>query len=406
MSRDEAIVTNSIVVLIDQFTKATVETVTYDVLSKHTAVITDIRELSDEHYKGSVVIFEPSFSVIVTPEILAELVGRLEVTVYAVYQNDDAVKCLLDYVKPIKADYSDIGWNFIYAVVNEDLAILEPYQKSVKVLDGFKAIRSRIPEDIVSYFDRFRGSYMTMVSATRELLQRNAELQETVIAQETIGKQTIAGLLELKDLLDKSQDKVNAYEAILSKGYTQVFGGFYPERPHVLYIKQFSHLSGIDTLLSLLFAVITKQYMSSCKVIKLVDSSNALAMRYIPNTYVPITDSYSTAQVLTNDFIMKMGGYNIMFDMLMLNRSGLDYLIVHDMRGVMGVALDSTLIDFRLNEMSADFAVLGEYDNVLSDLSKSADFFWSYKVSRKYSGTDIVKLTNHPTVGAILDRLI
>lgn len=406
MNNRESLATNSIVVLIDQFTKATVDTVTYDVLSKHAAVITDIRELGEEHYKSSIVIFEPSISVMVTPEILRELKDKFDITVYAVFQNEDVVRCLTGLVTPVRADYSDIGWNFIYAVVNNDLAILEPYQRSVKVLDSFAAIRSRIPEDVVEYFDRFRGTYMNMVSVTQDLLSQNAMLQETVDAQEIIGRQTIAGITELKALLDKSQDTVNAYEAMLSKSYTQVFGGFYPERPRVLYIKQFSHLSGIDTLLSILFAVLTKQYMSSCKVIKLVDSSNALAMRYIPNTYVPVTEAYNTSQILTNDFIMKLGGYNVMFDTLMLNRSGLDYLIVHDMRGVMGLALDAPLIDVRLNEMSSDYAVLGEYDSVLSDVGKQVDFPWSFKESRKYTGTGVIKLTNHPTVGLILDRLI
>ena len=406
MTNRDAAITNSIVVLIDQFTKATVETVTYDVLSKHVAVVTDIRELTDENYKSSVVIFEPSFSVMVTPEILAELKQNLEIEVFAVYQNEDAVRALTGLVHPIKADYSEIGWNFIYAVVNNDLAILEPYQRSVRVLDGFNAVRSRIPEDVVEYLDRFRGSYMTLVSAVQDVLTENAKLRETVEAQETIGRQTIAGIVELKELLDRSQDKVNAYELMLSKSYTVEFGGFYPERPRVLYIKRLSHLAGIDTLLSILFAVLTKQYMTSCKIIKLVDSSDALDLRYVPNTYVPVTDTYNTSQLLTNDFLVKLGGYNVMFDTLMLNRSGLDYLIVHDMRGVMGTALNPNLIDLRLNEMSADYAVLGEYDNVLSDFGKQVDYPWSFKESRKYTGTEIIKLTNHPTVGAILDNLI
>ena len=176
MTNRDAAITNSIVVLIDQFTKATVETVTYDVLSKHVAVVTDIRELTDENYKSSVVIFEPSFSVMVTPEILAELKQNLEIEVFAVYQNEDAVRALTGLVHPIKADYSEIGWNFIYAVVNNDLAILEPYQRSVRVLDGFNAVRSRIPEDVVEYLDRFRGSYMTLVSAVQDVLrERKAE---------------------------------------------------------------------------------------------------------------------------------------------------------------------------------------------------------------------------------------
>ena len=372
MSKDSLAASNNIVVLIDKFTKATVNTISYDVLSKHVAVITDIREIVEEYYKSSVVVFEPSFSVIVTPEIIRELKDALDITVFAVYQNSQHVKCFLDLVTPVYADYSEIGWNFVYAIVNNDLAILEPYQLSTKILDSFADINLHIPEDLVEYFDRFRGTYMNLVSTVSDLVTENATLKETVSAQEVIGRQTISGIRELKELLDRSQDRVNAYEALLSKSYSKIFGGFYPERPRVLYIKQFSHLSGIDTLISVLFAVLTKQYMCSCKVIKLVDSSSAMYMRYVPNTYLRVTDSYNTAQILTNDFILKLGGYSVMFDTLMLNRSGLDYIIVND----------------------------------ISDLEKKTEFYWNFIECSKYTGSNVIKLANHSTVERILDNLL
>lgn len=398
--------TSNIIVLIDRFTKDTVGSITYDTLSKHAVVITDIREIGDEHFRGHVVIFEPCVSAIVTPEILQEVISKFEVTVHLVYQHSEVVAPIINLVSAIKADYSDLSWNFVYAVVNEDLAILEPYQRSVKILDGFSAFKQRIPADMQEYMDRFRGSYLDLVARTGDIIAEISHLRTVAQAQEAIGRQTIAGLVELKGLLDRSQDKVNAYEALLSKEYAKVFAGFYPERPRVLYIKKISHISGVDTLLSVLFAVLTKQYRSSCKVIKLVDSGNALDMRYIPNTYVAVTDPYNTAELFSNDFLMKLGAYSVMFDTLMLNRSGLEYLIIHDMRGTMSTALDSTLIDLRLNEISSDYAVLGEYDNVLSDQGRFVTFPWSFKECQKYTGSNVVKLANHPTIAAILDLLI
>lgn len=402
---NRATLMNNIAVLIDQLTKDTVETITYDVLAKHVVVLTDIRELGDEHYHSAVVIFEPSFSVIVTPEILKEIKEKFDLRVIAVYQSDAAVMPLLPYVEAVKADYSDINWNFVYALVNNDLAILEPYQRSVKVLEGFKAIQQKIPMELQDYFRRFRGTYLELVRSTTDLINKNAELQQVAETQQVIGMQTIAGLVELKELLDRSQDKVNAYEALLSESYSVTFGGFYPERPRVLYIKQIAHVPGMDTFLSLLFAVISKQYRSSCKVVKLVDASNALHMRYVPNNYVAVTDAYNTAELLTNEFLMKLGAYNVMFDTFMLNRSGLEYLIVHDMRGGMGSALDPMLIDLRINEISADYAVLGEYDNVFSDATRGVAFPWSFRECQKYTGSSTIKLANHPTIGAVLDQL-
>ena len=83
MNRDENTLApvNAITVLVDTFTKASVQTITYDVLSKHVAIITDIREIGDEHFRSNLVIFEPAISIIVTPEILRELQDTFELNV-------------------------------------------------------------------------------------------------------------------------------------------------------------------------------------------------------------------------------------------------------------------------------------------------------------------------------------
>lgn len=405
-NKDNEALSNNIVVLIDQFTKTTVDGVTYDALNKHVAIITDMKELAETHYDAHLVIFEPSLSVIVTPEILHEAITSLKLHVHLFYQHADVIAPVASMCKCIKADYSEIDWNLVYAAVREDLAILEPYQRSVKVLESFKRVEERIPEDMREYILRFRGSYLALAARVNYLLDENAQLVETVATQEKLGEQAVAGISELKDLLDDCQHKCNAYEALLSKSYDVVKGGFFPDRPRVLYIKCISHVAGIDALISVLFAALQQQYKASVKVIKLVDSGAALQLRYVPNFYEPVQDSYNTASLLQNDFLVKLGGYAMMFDTLLLNRSGLEYLIVHDMRSTPNSALDPTLVDLRINEMSQDYAALGEYDNVLSDGGKHATFPWSYKDVAKNPGTKSVRLVNHPTIVSILDALI
>ncbi len=405
-NRDSEALSSNIVVLIDQFTKDAVDSITYDALNKHVSVITDMKELAELHYEAHLVIFEPAVSLIVTPEILDEAIASLKLKVHLFYQHEDVIVAVASRCKCIKADYSEIDWNLVYAAVREDLAILEPYQRSVKILDSYKKVEERIPEDLREYFLRFRGSYIALADKVNALLEENAQLAETVATQEKFGEKAVAGISELKDLLDNSQHKCNSYEAILSKSYDVTKGGFFPDRPRVLYIKCISHVAGVDTLISVLFAALQKQYKASVKVVKLVDAGSALQLRYIPNFYEPVQDSYNTSVLLQNDFLLKLGGYAMMFDTLLLNRSGLEYLVVHDMRSTPNSALDPTLIDLRINEMSQDYAMLGEYDNVLSDAGKRVKFPWSYKEIMKNTGTKSVRLVNHPTVVEILDALI
>ena len=401
-----SLTTNSIVVLIDTFTKTATEDITYDVLSKHVAVITDIKELNEDYRGSEIVIFEPSFQVIVTPEILQEFIDRLEIKVYAVYQSEETVKSLEPYVTKIKADYTSINWNLIYAIVRNDLAILEPYQKSLRVVDSFKPVIGRIPADMREYIERFRGSYLSLVGSVSRILDENAKLSETVKTQEVIGRQTVEGLIELKSLLDTAQDRINAYEALMSKSYSKVFSGFYPQRPRVLYVKRISHVAGVDTFLSVLYSILTRQYMLSCKVLKLLDASNAIEIRYIPKNYYPLTDTYNTSDLFIHDFVSVLAGLDVLLDSLMLNRSGLEFLIIHDMRNTMDPVVDSQLIDLRLNEISGDYLLLGEYQNTFSDNPKYSDYVWNWSEIQKFTGTRTTRLVNHPTMRAILDLLI
>lgn len=405
-NRDGEVTGSSVVVLIDQFTKNTVDSVTYDALNKHVTIITDMKELADVHAESHVVIFEPAISLVVTPELLEEFIKTLKIKVHLFYQHEETIEAVKSYCSCVKADYSEIDWNLVYAAVQNDFAILEPYQRSVRILDSYKNVQDRIPADLQEYFERFRGSYMALAGQVNRLLAKNASLQEVVSTQEKLGEQAVAGISELKDLLEESQHQCNAYEAMLSKSYDVTKGGFFPDRPRVLYIKCISHVAGTDTLISVLFAALQKQYKASVKVIKLVDAGSALQMRYVPNFYVPVQDSYNTAVLLESEFLLKLGAYAMMFDTLLLNRSGLEYLIIHDMRSTPNSALDSTLIDFRINEMTQDYVALGEYDNVLSDAGKKVMLPWSWKEIQKHNGSKSVRLVNHPTITAILEQLM
>ena len=394
----------NVVVLLDPFTRKEVEGVTYDALAKHTTVITDIREINDTYYGCELVFFEPAVASIVTPEALSSIEELYNVKAYFVYQNEDLVPLFSRIATCVKANYKMLEWNLIYAVINSDLAILEPYQKSKQEPLDFVKVLENVPETLADPVNRMYFSYISLAGELHRLISENAKLRETVNSYKGLGARTAGAIEELQKLLDEATAENRSMCAALSESYDVTFSGVYPDRPRVLYIKSVSHVSGIDSLLALLYTTVTRQYKTSCKVIKLVDSANAVSVRYIPQSYFPLTDSYNTYDVLTNDFLVSLGAYNLLFGLLMLNRSSLDILIVHDCRGTMGDALDPSLVDLKLTEVSSDYAVLGEYENMLSDLP-TAQFVWSFNDVSKYSGTNTTKLINHPTVASIFDYL-
>lgn len=396
----------NIVVLIDIHTRRAVDSTTYDALVKHATVLTDIREVTDTHYESEFVFFEPAVPASITPEGLVELVDLYKIHPHFVYTIEELGALFSSVAHCVKASYKTLEWNLIYAVIHNDLAILEPYERMKTEPVEFAALIESLPVECTQPINRMYDSYLYIASAYNRLIAENSKLRETLDMYKSVGVKTTKAISELKDLLKQATDSNRVYSAMLSESYDVTFGGLYPDRPHVLYIKQISHLSGVDELLAVLYSTITLQYKISCKIVKLVDQANAVSLRYIPNVYVPLTDSYNTYDVLTNDFLVSLGAYNVLMSLLMLNRSGLDVVIVHDQRGVMGDALDAALVDLKLVEVSGDYAVLGEYDNMLSDLEGQVPFYWSFRDTASYTGSNVVKLSNHPTVGKIIDYIM
>lgn len=401
------ITSSNIVVLVDPYTRKSVESITYESLVRHVLVITDIREITAAHYGCDFVMFETAVPSAVTPEILREFIDTYNIKTHLIYSTD-AIGSIFSTlgVKCVKADCRMLEWNLIYAVIHGDSAILAHYQKSQIEARDFSDSLENLPDSLVAPVNRLYTSYVDLAGAYSRLIEENARLSETVENYHSVGRKTVRAIEELNDLLEKATAENRTYSAMLSQSYDVVFNGVYPERPRVLYIKSISHLAGIDNLLMLLYSVLTRQYKVSCKIVKLVDNTNATSIRYIPNVYTPIHDSYNTEIVLTNDFLASLSGYNMLMSLLMMNRSGLDFLIIHDLRGTLNTAIDSSLIDLQLNEMSGDYAVLAEYENVLSDLEDHAPFVWNFKQVAEYTGTNVIKLTSHPTVSKILDHLM
>lgn len=398
-------ISGNIVVLIDPQTRKAAESITYDALSKHVTVITDLREITDTYYGCDLVFFEPSVPGVVTLDALRETTDLYSVNAHLVYSIDGIGVLLSEVCHCVKASYRTIEWNLIYAVVHSDLAILEPYQRTIFEPVEFAKTLESLPSECADPVGRMYHSYISLAHSYNKLISENARSREMLSMYRSIGEKTRQAIEELQGLLKEATDANRVYCAMLSESYDTTFTGLYPDRPRVLYIKQVSHLSGIDNLIAVLYSTVTRQYKVSCKVVKLVDQANATSLRYVPNVYVPLTDKYNTHDVLTNDFLVSLGAYNVLMSLLMLNRSGLELLIVHDQRGTMGNAIDNALVDLKLNELSGDYAILGEYENILSDVDKQSPFFWSFKEIAQYTGSNIVKLLNHPTVGKILDYL-
>ena len=401
------IMLSNTLVLIDTYVRSIADQITYDTISKHATVITDIRELNNGYYGADLVFFEPSVPSVVTPSTLTELCTTYNVKPYFIYANESVLSLFSECPNftSVQASYLRVEWNLIYAVLNKDSAILENYKVDNPSPIALASLFKGLPEPFVEPINKLYTAYLNAGNSIRRLAEDKSRLEEIVSVHRSNGIRSAKIINEWRVLYEEVVAENRIQSSLLSENFDVTFSGVFMERPRVLYIKTVSHLAGIDTLLMTLYSVIIKQYKMSCKVLKLVDSSSALQLRYTPSSYHFLHTTYNTHDVLVNDLLVSLGAYNFLLGQLMLNRSGLDVLIVHDMRGTLNPAIAESLIDLHLTEMTSDFAVLSEFENCLSDFSK-ADFVWDNKELAKLTGSAASRISNHPTIISILDRLL
>ena len=396
-----------VVIIIDHLTREVVKSANYTSISNNAIVLADAKEIGDEHRGSVLVVFSTYLHVGITVDNILSVCSQYSIELFIVYSDPKDIIGFEGVPNKVRCNFTDsLDWNLVYAVVHKDSAILESYTGVTQMVSAFDSLRNVIPIEWADKLENVYSGYLSLLAKESDLVGEITIMRETLQANTNINKRMLNGIKGLKATLDMYKDKIKEYETLLSGMIDISIVGHYPDRPKVLYVKQISHIAGMDVLLNLLHFVLTAQYKYSCKVVKLLDASCALRTVNIPNSYTFVNDVYKTDVILKNQFLCKMGPPRVLFDTLLLNRSSLNYLIVHDMRGVSGRVLDKPLYDVALNEMTADYALLGSDALIISDNNKVADFGWLFKDYLKNNSTDIQRMTGHPTVEGILDLLM
>lgn len=395
------------VVILDRDTKTLVENVAYMDLSNNATILTDINELNGSFTKMPVVLFESILLSTATLTMLRELKYKYEFNFILLYNDDNIAKIASSVCTLYKCDYSNIDINLIYSVVMKDSIVYENYSKVVKHIDAFQHTYSTLPKEHKELFRTLYTDLIDIVGHHNSMLKQIQDLEHQLNVSEAEFARIKKGIIELNNYYDEIHDNVTEYETRLTSSYDKPVSGDYPDKPKILYLKEQQHLPGCDILLNTLYFVLTTQFNTSCKIVKLVDSSNAKGTRYLPDSYAIMQNVYNNKDVLSEDFILKRGPYDRVFDLLLLNRAQLRYLIVHDMRGTSSLALDESLIRSTVHIVSSEYKQFFQSESILTENKKAGDLFWNNEIYRNIPVEKrLVALSAHPTVKKLLDKLM
>lgn len=394
------------IVIIDSNTKSQVDSIAYIELSNNAIILNDINEITEVYTDYCVVLFEPIILTGVTLPYIRELKNKYNIRFILIGSDKELVSILESVCEIELCNYKNIDINLIYSVIMKDMVILEYYKDTSEILNNYSCIEEKLPLDVRSYYKILYTNLLDILARYNSLLSINLNLQSENDSYRIILNKLKTGIKELHYYYSGLHNNLKEYQTSLTKSYEKTIKGDYPDRPTILYFKQHQHIPGFDILLNILYFVLSIQYKTSCKIVKLIDSSNALNSRYIPDKYTILQNTYNNKDVLINDFILKRGNYDLMFDLILLNRAKLKYLIIHDMRGTSSLALDNSLITSTVNLVSSEYLEFFNKDSVLTDVREIAEMFWnSMEYMRIPVQERLLKLSAHPTIINLLSKI-
>ena len=397
----------SCVVILDNVTRTLAKSISYFELSNYAYVLNDIDELNEIHKDMNVIIFESLLLTKASIPMLRDLRYRLGVNLILLYSDDELGHLGGSVCITKKCDYCVIDVNLIYSVIMHDDIVFEAYKNVGNALMSFPKFAASIKDEDSS---SFKLLYQSLLDSTLQLdliTTERLRLQNLCSGYEATFEKIRKGVDSLQKYYDSINIRAAEYETRLTADYDKVVGGEYPERPIILYFKEFQHIQGMDILLNILHFVITVQYKHSCKVIKLLDSSNAMQARFIPDNYVFMQNTYNNRDIMENSFILKRGSYDLLFDTLLLNRSKLHILIVHDMRGCTSLALDDELIHSSVCCATSEYKDIFDGVNLLTENKKASKLYWNTsEYARMPVNERLFRLSAHPTITALIEGIL
>lgn len=209
-------------------------------------------------------------------------------------------------------------------------------------------------------------------------------------------------ILEAKRL----NSSLEKYERIFSRDiYEKVKVYEYPNKPMIVYLKEYEDFINLDEMLETLYNVFRIQTRQSVKILRLFDSCTSRKMDLLPDYYKKVRNTYVISEVITADFIAKPGDYHKIFEKLLLNEVGLDILVVVDSKSFDDIVVAGTPLQFNLCREQKHSSAFGlhESNTILNDSNAPPDLYWThYETDNMGKNEKFLFLSSQPVIQNIL----
>ena len=316
-------------------------------------------------------------------------------------------------------DITNLNYEKMSAIVFRDSALLKRYE--VNSVANSKTIK-KIARNIISN-GTSSDDVKTLARATLALSDVNEHLcnvlettqgiaetnERRYISQKEIAEILVKAYTKMIRNAQRTNLSLEQYEYILSKDvYRKVSALDYRNPPHILYLKEYQELIHMESLLWTIKTSLNKQMQKSVKILKLYDSAGSRRAILNPKEYYRLSNKFVVTDITSNDYLIKVGDYTQVLEILFRNSVGVDVLIIVDCKDHNDVVVSGnyTLFNMCRNIKNLPTFNLNKANTIVNN-SRSELSWNTYKELHKMvnEADKLIYLSSKPVIQKIMKQL-
>lgn len=254
------------------------------------------------------------------------------------------------------ADIATLSYDVISAALYKDTSLEEHDKNFVSDSVEFAKLvcknNNEFDKKIVELAHEYLASAYCITQLNRELKSEHRKVVRLEANNEKVNNENSMLTESYTEMLEKAHAlnlSLRDYEHILTKDiYEKLKLHNYPNRPQIIYLKEYEELNHLYSLINTLFEVFRIQGKNSVKVLQLLDSTKCNRAKVLPEYFTLVENGYLLKDIITNDFICKIGDYTRILDTLLTNRAGLNVLIIVDCKDYNDTVIGGSFLQFNM----------------------------------------------------------
>lgn len=381
----------NVILILDEKSRKFIKINPADLTYYGVTIVNSFSDITDEVVKNS-------NKVILLRDILKKTNALSDLRLYKeiynldyIYLGDEDIYLgiMSSYATCFKVDISGLNIDLIQAVVFNDNITLKRFEVVRNIPTDSLLLAKDIlkTQNLSTQFYNLAETHVELINAMQSLVDSEKSLRDLYAMSNLQANKLEADLKNAEDfcadLIDKfhkfSRDTIQ-YESLWSKDiYTKIHLSDYPDKPMILYLKEYEEIDGLDVLLYWLYQMFTIQMRVPTKIVKLYDSHDAKKLKIQPKGFKILGNKYTLTDVissgyssgnssaLSSDILVKMGDYTKLMDILLTNKEKKGLLIVVDCKVKEDIILIGNTLQYAMCRNSSRIPAYGLGENTITN---------------------------------------